>query len=43
MFIRCKIKDCVREKGVICCFEFSQFPCRFYGKTEAEILKEGRL
>ncbi len=25
---KCKIKDCVHEKGVSYCFECSQFPCK---------------
>lgn len=24
----CKIKDCVREKAISCCYECSEFPCK---------------
>lgn len=31
---KCKIKDCVREKGITYCFECSQFPCNFIKNLE---------
>ena len=30
----CKIKDCVREKGVSYCYECAQFPCKFIKNLE---------
>lgn len=31
---KCKIKDCVREKGITYCFECSKFPCNFIKNLE---------
>jgi len=31
---KCKIKDCVRKKGITYCFECSQFPCKLIKNLE---------
>lgn len=31
---RCKIKDCVKEKGLTYCFECKEYPCKFIQNLE---------